>query len=176
VVADGLVIRPARPHDALSLRALGMQVFLETYAPHGIDAAMAREVHAEFALDDVQRLLETAGLRLFMAERDGRAIGFAQLATGSACPIGRVAASTEVQRLYVQAASKGTGAGKALLRHCELQAREQGDCALWLRAWAGNGPAREFYARQGYADVGATEYVFEDRSFENRVFVKSLQP
>ena len=29
-------------------------------------------------------------------------------------------------------------------------------------------------ARRGYADVGATMYVFEDEQYENRVFVRAL--
>ena len=38
-----VILRPATPEDALSLRVLAMQVFLDTYAADGMRADLARE-------------------------------------------------------------------------------------------------------------------------------------
>ena len=52
----------------------------------------------------------------------------------------------------------------------------QGAAVLWLTCWVGNARARAFYARQGYAELGSTDYAFEGERHENRVFAKTLQP
>ena len=80
----------------------------------------------------------------------------------------------ELQRLYVQRNFQGQGLGRALLARVEAAALERGAGTLWLAAWAGNTRALAFYARQGYADIGATDHVFEEQRFENRVFVRAL--
>ena len=45
---------------------------------------------------------------------------------------------------------------------------------LWLTCWVHNTRALAFYARQGYAELGSTDYVFEGEHHENRVFAKTL--
>ena len=41
---DAVELRPADAADALCIGVLGMQVFLETYAPDGVRPDLAREV------------------------------------------------------------------------------------------------------------------------------------
>ena len=80
----------------------------------------------------------------------------------------------ELQRLYVQRHFLGQGLGRTLLQRAEEAAAVRGAATVWLSAWAGNAKALAFYRRQGYADIGESDHVFEAQRFENRVFVKAL--
>lgn len=154
---------------------LGTQVFLETYAPGGIDATLARETWAHFAPNEVAALLEDEAVEITIAERDGRAVGFAQLQLGAQCPSAAPGpAFVELHRLYVRQSATRQGVGQALLRAGEQRAAALGAACLWLTAWVGNARALAFYRAQGYADIGETAYVFEDEAFENRVFCKRV--
>ncbi|WP_196984798.1 GNAT family N-acetyltransferase [Caenimonas aquaedulcis] len=153
---------------------LGTHVFLDTYAPQGMRPPLAREVLEHFSVEATEAVLRTPGTVVLLAESAGHLVGYAQLDSGTAHDLVDVRPASEVVRLYVHERFTGQGIGKALLRRCEQQARSDGAQALWLTAWIGNPRALRFYAGRGYADCGATDYVFEDDHYENRVFVKSL--
>jgi GNAT superfamily N-acetyltransferase len=169
-------LRPATAADALCISVLATQVFLETYATDGIRPSLAREVLSQLSAPPVSALLAAPDTRFIVAERAGHMIGLAQLTLESAHE--RVAArpASELNRLYVHARFTGTGVGKALLGETEAVAAAAGAITLWLTAWAENRRALDFYARRGYADLGATPYVFEGERYENRVFAKPLKP
>jgi len=170
-----IALRPAGSGDALLLATLGAQVFLETYAPRGLTASLAREVQEHFAASVLARELASPDKRFTLAEREGHAVGFVQTCVRRPCPVAAPQPATlELQRLYVLRSAIGQGVGKALLRHAEQAAANAGQRSLWLSAWVGNAHALQFYALQGYADAGTLDYVFEGQRFENRVFVKSF--
>ena len=166
--------RVARPADALVLSMLATQVFLDTYATEGIRPSVAREVQAQLGPSAIESLLARPDTRVLVAERAGHLIGFAQTMFGAAHALVPQRPAVELERLYVQGRFTGTGIGKALLLGAERQAAAQGAAALWLTCWIGNARALAFYARQGYAELGSTDYEFEGERHENRVFVKKL--
>lgn len=168
------MIRAATPADEAALRMLALQVFLDTYGPQGVSNALAREAEATFAWARVDGWFTGASSLLLVAEEAGGLSGFAHVALGIAHPLVAQGAPAELQRLYVQRHFLGQGLGRALLQRAEEAAHARGATTLWLSAWAGNAKALAFYPRQGYADVGATDHVFEAQRFENRVFFKAL--
>ena len=170
-------LRNAVATDAPCIAMLATQVFLDTYATEGIDLSMAQEAIEHFSTGAISTLLADASTTLVVAESAGRMIAFVQLRLGP--PHALVAANgpaLEVTRLYVQEGFTGKGVGSALMRCAEALALAQGASAVWLTAWVGNQRARDFYARRGFQDVGATQYVFQGVPYENRVFVRALQP
>lgn len=167
-------LRLGTPADALSIAALATQVFLDTYAPEGVRPDLAREAFEVCSPAAFSQRLVAAGRRFILAVRGEHLLAFAELSLQLAPPPGGAQAGAELVRLYVQPAAKRQGLGARLLRRCEAEAAAAGVGCLWLTAWAGNGRALDFYRAQGFADTGATEYRFEDRSYENRVFVKTL--
>jgi diamine N-acetyltransferase len=166
--------RVAMPDDALCIGALAAQTFLDTYAIDGIRPSLAREVQKHFSTDTIAELLSAPSRVFILAERSGHLIGFAQLAFDASQESVPVAPAAELERLYVQPRFASTGIGKALLAQGETLAAARGMKAVWLTAWVGNARALSFYGRQGYRDVGTTEYVFENEAYENRVFLKEL--
>lgn len=92
---------------------------------------------------------------VFLAEIDGRALGFTQLYP--------LFSSTRMQRvwllndLFVAADARGHGVGAALLAAAEAHARDSGACELMLET-ANDNPARRLYERAGYRQV--TDFAF----------------
>jgi GNAT superfamily N-acetyltransferase len=167
-------LRPATRADAAALRMLGLEVFLETYAPAGVRNGLAREAEETFSAAQVARWLADPDDVVLVADVEGGLAGFAHVTLGAGRELFEGEVPAELQRLYVRRPFLGQGLGRALLLCAEDVAAVHGASVLWLAAWAGNARALAFYARQGYSDIGAAEHVFEGRRFENRRFAKPL--
>lgn len=176
MTAEGLSIRAATADDALCIGVLGTQVFLDTYATHGIRPAIAREVSSGFAIERIAASIATAGRAFLLAERDGHLIGFAQVTLRAAHTLVPEADAAELDKLYVQERFTGRGIGVALLTRAQEWAAGHGCPLLWLTAWVGNGRALAFYRHQGFDERGSTPHVFEGESHENRLFARTLVP
>lgn len=163
--------RRAVPGDALCIGVLAMQVFLDTYATHGIRPDLARAALGVYGVEAFAQRLRDPGAHIVVAEHDGHAVGFVDLSLRSAPPAPGIE-GVEVLRLYVQAPFQRRGIGRALLERAEQFALEQGEPAVWLTAWVGNVGALAFYPAAGYAEAGTTQYLIEDQAYENRIFAK----
>ena len=95
-------LRPATADDALCLGVLAMQVFLDTYATDGIRPPIAREALGSYAPAVYQRLLQTPGIFILVAEQQGHLVGFAQVTMGTTHTLVDHPAPAELDRLYVQ--------------------------------------------------------------------------
>ncbi len=170
---DRIVLRDARPDDALCLSVLAMQVFLDTYATSGIRPLIAREA-LSYSQESFLRRIEDRQARTVIAELDAHVIGFAQLSLDASHELVPPAEQAELARLYVQQRFTGSGVGANLLQRCEAIAAQSGAATLWLTAWAHNHRALRFYAKLGFRDHGLAWYTFEGESHENRVLAKPL--
>ena len=167
-------VRLARPDDAQRLRALATQVFLETYATDGISEALAQEVEAQCSRAAFERDLADPRMRLVVAERSGRLLGFGHLAIGAGHALVADPAASELVRLYVQSPALRQGLGTRLLRSAEDLAADAGSRGLWLTAWVGNARARAFYVARGYRELGVTDHEFGGQHVENRLYARRL--
>jgi GNAT superfamily N-acetyltransferase len=172
---DAITFRAAVPADALCLGVLSTQVFLDTYATHGVHPALAREALAQHGVAVYDALLAEPDETILVAERAGHLVGFAQVKDGVGGALVPAPAAAELRRLYVQERFTGRGVGRDLLRQAEKAAAARGADTLWLKAWEGNTRALHFYPRCGYDDVGGTVYTIEGEDFPNRVFAKRVR-
>jgi len=113
--------------------------------------------------------LERPDTFTLMAEVNGHLVGYALGELGKAC-LARSPALTHLDKLYVQEYFIGTGIGHALLAQARAQAsRHAGSTALWLTVNSQNAQARSFYARQGFTDIGGTNFDLYGELHENRI-------
>jgi ribosomal protein S18 acetylase RimI-like enzyme len=167
-------LRSAAPEDAVTIAALAVQVFLDTYAAEGIRTDLAVEAFAEYSVEAFAVRLHQTGRRFLLAEQASGLIGFSELqASPLAAPVGSVVGS-ELVRLYIQPQSQRRGVGRLLLQAAESTAADAALTAVWLTAWEGNHRARNFYASNGYNDLGATTYTFQGNTYGNRVLVRQV--
>jgi GNAT superfamily N-acetyltransferase len=138
---DTIHIRPAVPADAAQLLAFVSELAVYEKAGHEVLAGVA----------DLERTLFGAGAKAhaLVCERDGRAIGLAIYFFSYSTWLGRN--GLYLEDLYVTPAQRGSGAGKALLRHLARTAVEN-DCGRFewsVLDW--NEPAIQFYQSIGAA-------------------------
>jgi diamine N-acetyltransferase len=172
---NDILYRPAEADDALCLGVLATQVFLDTYAPLGIRAAIARQVLAHCSVAAYESLLANPGVTILVAECDAHLVGFSQVNDGARHDLVPEAATSELKRLYVQEGFTGRGIGRDLLRHAEKAAAARGADTLWLTAYTGNARALQFYPRRGYEDLGAVVFSFEGEDHPNRLYAKRIR-
>ncbi|RMN25115.1 GNAT family acetyltransferase [Pseudomonas coronafaciens pv. zizaniae] len=171
-----ITLREASATDTVCLSALGIQVFLDTYATQGIRESIAREALDAFYPQAFARLLAEPATLIAVAESDGHLIGFAQVTLRTDHPMLGISTAAELQRLYVQERFTGRGAGRLLLKAAEQHAAAHHASLLWATVWVGNERALGFYPRQGYAMKGSPHYEFQGEVHENHLFGKHLMP
>ena len=169
-----LVLRRARPDDALCLGVLATQVFLDTYATEGIRPTVAREVLGAFSTAAFEQALRDPAVVIELAEVAGHLVGFCHVNLGAAQELAPPGVQAELLRLYVQEPCTGQGLGGVLLAMAEQAAARAGAQVLWLTPWVHNHRALTFYAKHGYADCGPTWYRIEAEQHENRVLARHL--
>lgn len=169
-------LRAATPKDAVTIAALSVQVFLDTYATEGIRPDLALEAFTHYSAEAFAVRLAESSRRLLVSERNHGLLGFAEIVLSALpAPAGPMVGA-ELVRLYVQPQAQGLGIGRELMRAAESAASNGGLTCLWLTAWEGNHRARGFYEALGYIDIGATTYTFQGNSYGNRILAKKLLP
>ena len=163
-------IRAGVPADAENLAALGMQVWLHTYATDGISSTISQYVLSTFTADKFLALLAYPSTAVLVAEAGKNLVGYALVTFDAACPAA-AAATSELATLYVQEHFAGRGIGSLLLARAEAQAREQTGTPLWLTVNARNSRAIAFYQRRGYTKIGITQFRLGADDHENHVLV-----
>lgn len=165
-------VRDSTPFDALRLAALGMQVWLHTYATEGVSHDIATYVLTEFASAKMSALLSDHSKMVVVAETGECLAGYAVLHMDTVCP-SYTKTTVELETLYIQTHFARQGFGTRLLARAEQIARQRADSVLWLTANAKNTPAISFYERHGYSKVGTTYFELGNTRHENHVFVGS---
>ena len=136
---------------------------------------MARYVQEQLSPAAFRHQLERSDAFTLMAEVDGHLVGYALTELGKTC-IASSPVSTQLEKLYVQEHFVGTGIGDSLLARVRAEAaRRAGSRALWLTVNAHNQRARAFYAKQGFMDIGVTNFDLYGELHENRI-LHALDP
>jgi diamine N-acetyltransferase len=154
-----VAIRQARLDEAGLLAEFAERTFRETFAgdnaPGDIDAYCA----SAFSVTAQRAHLQDPAIETLLAHDGNDAlVGYAQLRGGGAAEIGGPS-PIELWRFYVAAAHHGRGVAQPLMQAVVERAIGRGGRTLWLGVWERNHRALAFYARQGFADVGAHEFV-----------------
>jgi ribosomal protein S18 acetylase RimI-like enzyme len=154
-----LTIRRANPADAATLAALGARTFADTfghlYAPEDLQAFL-EESHSPLAYEP---LLADPAYALWVAERDGVAVGYAQAGPCGLPHAEASAADGELKRLYLLASEQGAGTGARLCEAALAWLERDGPRTLWLSVWSENVGAQRFYARHGFEKAGEYEFL-----------------
>ncbi len=165
------VIRRASSADAPALSALGTVTFVETfghlYKPEDLQAFLD-ESHSEAAYAAV---LADPGYALWIAEREGKAIGYAQAGRCGLPHADVKPEDGELKRLYLLQSAQNGGVGNALFEQALAWLERDGPRTLWISVWSENLGAQRFYQRHGFSFVAEYEFVVgeqRDREFMYR--------
>ena len=154
-----VAIRAAREPDAAWLADLAERTFRETYGAHNTPEDMERYVAQHFGPAIQEAELRDAGLTTLVAEVDGQAAGYVQLARASA-PAGVTgSAPIEIHRFYVDRPWHGRGVAQRLMDAAVSTAKAAGAGTIWLGVWERNPRAIAFYRKSGFRDAGTQTFV-----------------
>jgi len=169
-------IRRAGAGDAAALAAFAERTFVNTYGAYNTAADMAAYVAGAFGAALQARELADPGLvTLVVVDGGGALAGYAQLrcpGPAPACVAG--AAPAELCRFYVDAPWQGRGLAPRLMDAVREAAAALGAASLWLAVWERNARARSFYAKCGFHEAGAAEFLLGTDRQVDRVLSRSV--
>ena len=166
-------IRPATPADAAELAAFTERVFRATFAAD--NRAEDMDAYCAEAFDPAHQLaeIEAAGVRTLLVGCGGLA-GCAQVRAGTPPPCVTADRPIELRRFYIDTPWQGRGIALQLMLAVMEIARADGAGSVWLGVWERNARAIAFYAKCGFADVGAHDFRLGDDLQTDRVMVAGL--
>ncbi len=154
---SSITTRVATPADAALLASLAETSFVDTFAAQNTAEDMALYVAGAFGEQRQRAELSDARYTVFIAEREGEAVGYAMLRAGPA-PDVVGGDAIEIARLYSATHVIGSGVGATLMQCCLSAAASRSVRTVWLAVWERNARAIAFYARWGFVDVGEVTF------------------
>jgi GNAT superfamily N-acetyltransferase len=148
-------IRPGRREDAAEAAQLWMQSAEEHTGHDGIYATApgAERVMRRFLAD----LTASSHSFLFVAESDGRIVGFISGELREGSPTFRQKTWASVDDVFVEPEHRNRGMGRALLKSVEAWAKERNADGISLQVAAANERGRKFYGELGFREVSLYE-------------------
>lgn len=118
-------------------------------------AAIERESFSKpWSEEELFKCVKLANYRFFVAEEDGRVVGYAGLLT--------CLDEADLTTVAVTEAYRRRGIARALLEEIQLYAREREIRYLFLEVRASNQPARALYEKCGFQEVGRRKDYYQD--------------
>lgn len=172
-------IRPAVAADAPALAAVAAVTFPLACPPHTTEEAKADFIATHLSEASFDSYLADPARDLFVAEEDGRALGYTMLVAGDPADPDVAAAITtrptaELSKVYVLPDAHGGGVASALVAASVEAARARGAAAVWLGVNQENGRANRFYEKSGFARVGTKRFLVGGRYEDDYVRVLVL--
>ncbi len=158
-------IRRAGVKDANLVAALAATTNYETYFETDDPEDLVKYIADYFNPQSMKIELEDRNSTFFLAELNGKAIGYAKLRKGQPAECVKDENVIELHRIYVLEKMTRHGIGKILLRKCLDEAREGGFDALWLGVFDLNIRAIEFYKKLGFKQAGETGFYYGEKRF-----------
>jgi len=155
-----LSIRQAQISDANIICALGVTTFYEAYFEQDESGDLANYVLESFNPAQIATELNDANSTFFIAESNGKAVGYAKLRENLPVDCLKNENAVELHRIYILERAKGKGVGNELMNRCFKAARAKGYETIWLGVWERNAAALRFYEKTGFVKVGELEFPY----------------
>jgi ribosomal protein S18 acetylase RimI-like enzyme len=159
--------RDARPGDAIALRDLFAESFVETfghlYPPADLQQFLDGNSEAKWNAN-----LSDPSVAIRVAEFEGKIAGFVELAPKK-LPYETDAPALELRRLYLRSNAHGRGIADELMKWALSEAAARGAKELILSVYVDNHRARRFYERYGFEAVGKYDFIVGSHADEDLI-------
>jgi GNAT superfamily N-acetyltransferase len=168
-------IRRGLEPDAGALAAFAARTFAEAFGADNRAEDVRAHLASAYGITQQARELNDPSMTTLLVHGGGNLVAYAQVRIKSPPPCVSHERPIELYRFYLDRSAHGTGVAQQLMAAARAAAREFGGRHLWLSDLELNPRARSFYKKEGFADVGSTDfYVGSDRQTD-RVLLASLQ-
>ena len=154
---DVISFREAKPSDAGPLGVLHVTSWRETYAgllPSQLLDGLSAEARSKMWRAVLEDPATYYGTRVFVAESDGKMVGFGACGDQRDQALKERGFDGEVGAIYVLQSHQRAGVGSSLMRLMAQDLLDQGRTAATLWVLRENAPARLFYEQLGGALAG----------------------
>jgi ribosomal protein S18 acetylase RimI-like enzyme len=159
-VADTVVIRRATLDDAQAWSTLADRAFVEAFGHLYPPDDLAQFLHESYSVDVHRKYLADDKCAVWLAERDGEAVGYALAGRPCTLPHDEVRPEDgELKRIYLLQSAQNSGVGSRLITEALDWLERDGPCTLWIGVWSQNFGAQRFYQRLGFEKVGDYEFL-----------------
>ena len=169
-----LSIRQADIYDANIICALGVTTFYEAYFELDESSDLANYVLESFSPAQIENELNDTNSTFFIAELNGKAVGYAKLRENSEVDCLNNENAVELHRIYILERAKGRGVGVGLMNRCFETARAKGYEMIWLGVWEQNISAIKFYEKLGFEKIGKIQFPYGETVGTNFVMKMRL--
>lgn len=154
-IKAGLLVRPAVPADAPDIARAHVEAWQSAYVGLVPQNTLDRLSIERRAVYWSRRLAEPGADRTWVAERDGRIVGF--VGTGRPEDPELPSSTAEVQAIYLVSSARKLGFGRLLLETAigDLVERDFSGAILWV--FTANNRARRFYEAAGWQPDGTAQ-------------------
>lgn len=175
---EGVVVRQARPADAVALHELAAATFPLACPPGTLRRDMDAFVAAHLSREKMTGYLADPHRELLLAEVDGIAAGYTMLIFGEPADpdvsaVITVRPTVELSKLYVHTGHHGSGIAARLVEASLRRALRRGTRGIWLGVNQLNERANAFYDKSGFALVGTKRFLVGTRWEDD--FVRELR-
>ena len=145
-------IRKATESDSLTVAAVAIAVWIDTYADQGMDEVYSSYVMERFTESNIKILIRDKFL--YVASTDFGICGFAVVGSLNDCKY-------EIETMYILSKFHSLGIGKMLL---DAIFKEIGG-PFWLKCAEYNPRALSFYRRNGFVDAGSVNFELDGKEY-----------
>jgi diamine N-acetyltransferase len=164
-----IVYRDARPGDGAALGAMAQQGFLETFAHLYRSIDIQPFLTDMYGPNGLPAQISDPAYAIHIALDGERIAGFAKLGP-CALPAPASPEACELKQLYVLQPWQGAGIAATLMDWAIATARTKGAAEMVLSVFNENVRAQRFYARYGFAAIGAAPFRVGDQLDDDRIW------
>ena len=145
--------------DLAALQSIGQQTFTETFAEGNTVENLARYLTEGFSDEKLTAELENENSQFYLAEKDGKVLGYLKVNTEAAQSEKQDPAALEIERIYVLQEYHGKEVGVKLYEQALTIALHRKAPFIWLGVWEKNPRAIRFYQKQGFVEFD--QHIFQ---------------
>lgn len=147
-------IQQAVATDLHRLQQISRDTFVETFSESNTEENMRKYVADAFTTDKLREELNDPESVFYLAEYDGRVVGYLKINSGNAQTEMQDSKALEIERIYVLQKFQGRKAGRQLFERALQSAKERNSEFIWLGVWEENFKAINFYKKNGFVEFG----------------------
>ncbi|HVZ99553.1 MAG TPA: GNAT family N-acetyltransferase [Caulobacterales bacterium] len=166
-------IRRCAPVDAPALALVAQATMLETFAGAIEGADLIANVLGARDAASFDTWFAEPDARLWLAELRGAPVGYAGLSAPD-LPQETSEADIELKRIYLLSRFQGGGVAAQLMDAALSEARAMGKARVLLGVKADNARAIAFYAKHGFAPIGARRFLVGANYYDDVVMARAL--